>query len=93
MGLMDFINASKIKEENIKLKETNAQLVRKLDSLGFTEYEQTKAKIDEMNGEISSSNAVIVKLREEIQDLREKDEKLAKSIATQERKLKSYIRA
>ena len=87
MGLMDFLNASKIKEENNKLKEANAELGRKLHSLGFTEYEQIKVKINEMNEEISSSNAVVAKLREEIQDLREKDEKLTKSISTQERKL------
>lgn len=87
MSLMDFFNASKIKEENIRLMDANAQLVKKMNDLGFTEYEQTKAKIDEMNSEIASCNSILANLRTEIQSLQEKDDKLAKSIATQEKKL------
>ena len=87
MGLMDFFNASKIKEENTRLKEANAQLVKKMNDLGFTEYEQTKAKLDEMNAEVSSCNSIISNLRTEIQGLQERDEKLTKSVTTQEKKL------
>ncbi len=87
MGLMDFFNAPKIKEENSRLKDANAQLIKKMHDLGFTEYEQTKSKIDEMNAEIVSYNNVISNLRAEIQDLQERDNKLTKSVSTQEKKL------
>jgi len=87
MGLMDIFNASKIKEENIRLKELNSQLEKKISDLGITEYEQTKAKLDAINSEITSNNDIISKLRTEIQTLQEKDEKLAKSISSQEKKL------
>lgn len=87
MGLMDFFNISKIKEENTRLKEINAQLKKKIADLGITEYEQTKAKLDELTGEIASNNTIISKLRTEIQALQERDEKLTKSVASQEKKI------
>lgn len=87
MGLKDILNASKIREENDRLKEANAELAKKLTDLGFTEYEQTKAKLDEMNGEITSCNDIISRLHTEIQALQEKDDKLTKSVSSQERKL------
>lgn len=87
MRLMDFFNASKIKEENTRLMEANAQLVKKMNDLGFTEYEQTKTKLDEMNAEIFSCNTIISNLRTEIQSLQERNDKLTKSVTTQEKKL------
>ena len=87
MGLMDMLKASKIKEENTKLMEANAELVKRIRELGVEEYEQTKAKLDEMNAEISSSNSLIAKLRTEIESLQERDAKLTKSVASQEKKL------
>lgn len=87
MGLMDFFNVSKIKEENVRLANANAQLIKRFNDLGITEYEQTVTKLNELNTEIASCNNIISNLRSEIQILQDKDEKLAKSIASQEKKL------
>lgn len=98
MGLMDFFNASKIKEENIRLNALNAQLLQKMDESGITEYEQAKAKIamaesqsaqklDDLNQQITSSTQSLESLHAEVEKLQEKEGKLSKSITTQERKL------
>lgn len=98
MGLLDIFRISSIKQENEQLKKNNENLKNQIISLGVTEYSQTKEKIeilekesalklDETNKEISSNNETIAKLREEISDLKEKDTKLLKTVATQERKI------
>lgn len=98
MGIIDVFRVSKIKEENSWLKEENERLLQRINELGVTEYEQTKLKIEEMeeqstltlkklNGEIVSNNSLVAKLRTEIQELQERNDKLAKSLSTQEKKL------
>lgn len=98
MGLMDFINASKIKKENENLMAANAQLVQRIRDLGVNEYEETKAKIDaleqqsatklnDLNSEIVSCNNTISSLRTEIAELTERNDKLSKSVSSQEKKL------
>ena len=91
MSLKDFFNASKIKEENERLRQ-------QINDLGVTEYAQTKqkiveleqeanAKLSRLNQDISSNTAVLSDLREQIGTLQDKNDKLSKSVATQERKL------
>lgn len=86
------------KQENEQLKATNANLIEQIDSLGVTEYNQTKqkismmeqeaeAKLSQTNNELCSVNDSIAKLHEEISALQKKDEKLSKSVTSQERKL------
>lgn len=98
MGLMDFFNASKIKAENEQIKAAYNQLVDQMNALGVTEYYQTRAKIDNMqkeadlrltglNNAIAQNNATISNLSAEIASLQERNDKLTKSVTTQERKL------
>lgn len=98
MGLMDFFNASKIKAENEQIKAVYNQLVAQMNALGVTEYYQTRAKIDNMqkeadlrltglNNAIAQNNATISNLSAEIASLQERNDKLTKSVTTQERKL------
>lgn len=98
MGLFDIFNISKIKQENANLKATNQQLITKMESLGVTEYYQTKEKMDNLvkdanhqlamlNNSIANNNSTISALRSEIAELNEKNEKLSKQVGTQERKI------
>ena len=98
MGLLDIFHISEIKRENEQLKSTNAKLIEQAETLGITEYYQTKEKIDsleresaikleESNKQIASNNNIISNLRDEISSLQEKNQKLSKSALTQERKL------
>lgn len=98
MGILDFFRISQIKEENERLRTANQSLIEKINALGVTEYYETELKIQAMkdeaerelaksNQEISDFNITVNKLREEITALREKEEKLNKSVTTQERKL------
>ena len=98
MGIIDVFRVSKIKEENSWLKEENERLLQRINELGVTEYEQTKLKIEELeeqsaltlnklNSEIVSNNNLVAKLRTEIQELQERNDKLTKSVSTQEKKI------
>ena len=98
MGILDIFNASKIKAENIELKNQIQALNAKIDALGVTEYYQTKEKIDAIekeselklsstNKEIADNNNIIAKLREEIEILSQQNEKLKKSVNTQTNKI------
>ena len=78
---------SSIKKENEELKEQVHSLNSRIDALGVTEYEQTKALIDKVNEQIASGNSTIRTLSEEISQLKEKSEKLSKNVTTQERKI------
>ena len=98
MGLLDIFRISQIKEENERLKSDNATLQAKINSLGVNEYYETKQKIEELeheastslektNSDIASNNTIIFNLRQEISELEEKNSKLQKSVASQERKV------
>lgn len=98
MGLLDIFRISQIKEENERLKSDNATLQAKINSLGVNEYYETKQKIEELeheastslkktNLDIASNNTIIFNLRQEISELEEKNSKLQKSVASQERKV------
>lgn len=98
MGLMDFLNASKIKKENTRLEAENAKLLQKMNELGITEYEQAIARITaaekqssdklaDLQQQIDASNNTLVSLQSEVNTLQEKENRLSKSVATQERKL------
>lgn len=98
MGLADIFKISQIKQENERLMRANATLIAKMNELGVNEYNQTKEKIAalekeseskmmSLNSSISENDSTISRLRTEILFLQEKEEKLSKSILTQERKL------
>lgn len=98
MGLFDIFRISQIKGENEQLKLANANLVAQMQALGVNEYYQTKQKISQMeqaadqtlqqtNSQIASNNALLANLRQQISELQEKNDKLSKSVASQERKL------
>lgn len=87
MGLLDIFRVSSIKKENEELKEQVHSLNSRIDALGVTDYEQTKALIDKVNEQIASGNSTIRTLSEEISQLKEKSEKLSKNVTTQERKI------
>lgn len=98
MGFLDMFKVSEIKAENERLKNEILSLENKLDSLGINEYFEAKQKIEKMerdaslalkatNNDIVSNNKVIADLRENISELQEKNTKLEKSLATQQRKL------
>ena len=87
MGLTDIFRISKIKEENLRLTETNNQLNQRIIDLGVIEYEQAKAKVDELNKQVSSCQETISKLQAEITTLQDLDQKLTKSVSSQEKKL------
>lgn len=85
-------------QENKMLTQNLKDMQNSIDELGITEYYQTKQKIEQMesesqaklealNNELVNNNAMIDKLRSEIQQLQEKDDKLQKSVTTQERKI------
>ncbi|MBO5373234.1 MAG: GIY-YIG nuclease family protein [Lachnospiraceae bacterium] len=98
MGFFDIFKASKYKEENENLKKEIANLTNQISTLGITEYCQTKEKIallekesnarlSKTNAEIDSNNTIIAKLRDEISTLQEQNNKLSKSVSSQEKKL------
>ncbi len=98
MGFFDIFRISSIKQENDNLKSQITELQKKIDSLGVTEYYQTKEKIDKMNIDleqrqeesnknISENNELIAKLREEISILTEQESKLSKQVKTHTRKI------
>ncbi len=98
MGLFDVFKISKIKSENEQLRISNANLLAQMQALGVNEYYQTKQKISQMeqmanqnlqetNNQIASNNTILANLHQEISVLQEKDEKLSKSVSSQERKL------
>lgn len=87
MDIFDFFRISQIKQENEQLKAAKMELQNKLDSLGVTEYYQTKEKLNQLNQELSSQNTTLTSLKEENSSLQEKNSKLEKQISTQTRKL------
>lgn len=98
MGLFDIFKISQIKQENESLRNANANLVAQIQSLGVNEYYETKQKIEQMeqeanlsiqqsNNQIVSNNDILANLRQEIDELQTKSDKLTKSVSTQERKI------
>ena len=98
MSLFDIFNASKIKSENESLKKEIASMQSRIDALGVSEYEQTISKISaiesesnnrlqQVNADIESNKSILSKLQEQLADLQAKEEKVSKSLSTQEKKL------
>ena len=88
MGFFDIFRIGEIKAENEHLKQ-------RLAALGCDEYEEVQKKIAEakkefttLNEEMADQNTMIYRLREEISQLQEKQEKLDKQVTTQTKKLK-----
>ena len=87
MSFTDLFRVKKIKAENEQLKAKMSALEKNLSDLGFTEYEQTKAAIDRLNTDISSSTTILERLREQIDLSRQEAENNEKRSATAVRKL------
>ena len=87
MSFWDIFRINEIKQENERLNIRVSYLEKKLQELGFTEYEQTKKAIDTMNSEIAEANIIINKLRIEIDALRQDEEKAEKKLSTSLKKL------
>ena len=88
MGFFDIFRIGEIKAENEHLKQ-------RLAALGCDEYEEVQKKIAEakkefttLNEDMADQNTMISRLREEISQLQEKQEKLDKQVTTQTKKLK-----
>lgn len=87
MSLADMFRAKKIKTENEQLRAQVSSLQKNLSELGYTEYAQTKAAINKLNGDIDSANGILARLREQIEASRQEAENNEKRSATALRKL------
>lgn len=99
--IMKTMDEKKQKEANQQIIQQNAQLVaqnvqmnqamqdmnKTMQDLGVHDHQQSMAKLNQVNAEISENLATIDKLRSDIATLQAKDDKLQKSVATQERKI------
>lgn len=98
MGIFDIFSIGKIKQENADLTIENERLQNLMQSLGINEYQEAMAriasvekehevKLAKLNEQITSDNALIAKLQSNISELQERNTKLDKVAATQERKI------
>ena len=99
--IMKTLDEKKQKEANQQIIQQNAQFAaqnaqmnqamqdmnKTMQDLGVHDHQQSMAKLNQVNAEISESLATIDKLRSDIATLQTKDDKLQKSVATQERKI------
>lgn len=77
----------KLKQDIELLRQENEELKQKLQSLGYTEYTQTQAAVQNMRKEMEQNNSVIARLRQEITELSEIREKEEKKLKTATNKL------
>lgn len=87
IGIILLLFKNKEDKRILQQAEQAAQFEEKLNTLGATEYFEVKQKIDSMNEEISSDNAIVSKLREEIFSLNTQNDKLTKQLSSQINKL------
>ena len=87
MSFIDLFRVNKIKAENTSLQSRITELENKLSELGFTEYTQTKAAVDQMNADIADANKTIVRLQEQIDALRAEADASEKRAASATKKL------
>lgn len=81
-GLFKGKENEQLKREIARLQQENQTLQQRLNALGYTEYAQTQAAVQNMRQEMEQNNSVIARLRQEITDLsanREKEEKKLKT--------------
>lgn len=89
---------TRLSESNIALSTENTTLKQTIEETGITEYSQAKekiaqlesegqAKLDKLNQDIQDINALTTNLWSELEELQQRDDKLKKSVSTQERKL------
>ena len=89
---------TRLSENNIALSTENTTLKQTIEKTGITEYSQAKekiaqlesegqAKLDKLNQDIQDINALTTNLWSELEELQQRDDKLKKSVSTQERKL------
>lgn len=87
MSFIDLFRVNKIKAENTSLQSRVTELENKLSELGFTEYTQTKAAVDQMNADIADANKTIVRLQGQIDALRAEADTTEKRAASATKKL------
>lgn len=86
---------------NTELNNNISSLEQTIDALGVKDYNETLEKIKQLESdsearlskttqEINDNNLLIDRLKLEIQELQQKDDKLQKSVATQTRKISKY---
>ena len=78
---------TQFEKSNYALSQKIAYLQNALNSLGFTEYTETKAAIDRMNAELAEMNIEIERQREKKESLTAACEKLEKLVKSQTNKL------
>lgn len=83
-----------LKRKYAELQTAYDQLVKKADELGFTEYDQTKAAIDQLNidaeklnKEIAELNSIIADLNNKSSEAENKHQSILKKIKTETNKL------
>ena len=77
LGVTEYIETKK------KIEQIEQESAAKIAS----SESEAKANLDSLNEEIQSNNVLIDKLRTEINELQQQDDKLKKSLATQQRKI------
>ena len=77
LGVTEYIETKK------KIEQIEQESAAKITSA----ESEAKANLDSLNEEIQSNNVLIDKLRTEINELQQQDDKLKKSLATQQRKI------
>ena len=77
LGVTEYIETKKKIEQ---IEQESAAKIASAES-------EAKANLDSLNEEIQSNNVLIDKLRTEINELQQQDDKLKKSLATQQRKI------
>lgn len=77
LGVTEYIETKKKIEQ---IEQESATKIASAES-------EAKANLDSLNEEIQSNNVLIDKLRTEINELQQQDDKLKKSLATQQRKI------
>lgn len=73
--------------EYIETKKKIEQIEQESSTKIASAESEAKANLDSLNEEIQSNNVLIDKLRTEINELQQQDDKLKKSLATQQRKI------
>ena len=83
-----------LKRKYAELQTAYDQLVKKAEELGFTEYDQTKAAIDQLNidaeklnREIAELNSIIAELNNKSSEAENKHQSILKKIKTETNKL------
>ena len=104
MGIFDIFKVNQYKKEIETLKAQNSELNQKLNNLGFDTYEQSKHTIDELqhkyeaqqqqfNNTVTSNEAVIIRLQDEINRMTAERNQLNEQIANDREKSEKQLKS